>query len=241
MVSPAAAAKQIHQGNLSARARVYTVDDMGKFGQLFNEMAENLEQTIRRLRISESKYRQIFENSRDCIFVTDTQCRIIDINDAGRKMLGMEPSDNIQQLSLNCCENQDRQDGNPVLQQDIQEKGYVKDYETWLQCPDGTIRHCRLTATSRYDKHGTLLGYEGILRDITEEKKLQEEIVLAEEREREILQLVVEGLTNQEISKKLCISTSTVDTHRKNIMAKLDIHSIAGLVKYAIRHKIVTL
>ena len=61
------------------------------------------------------------------------------------------------------------------------------------------------------------------------------------EREREILQLVVEGLTNQEISKKLCISTSTVDTHRKNIMAKLDIHSIAGLVKYAIRHKIVTL
>lgn len=61
------------------------------------------------------------------------------------------------------------------------------------------------------------------------------------EREREILQLVVEGLTNQEISKKLCISSSTVDTHRKNIMAKLDIHSIAGLVKYAIRHKIVTL
>ena len=61
------------------------------------------------------------------------------------------------------------------------------------------------------------------------------------EREREILQLVVEGLTNQEISDKLSISTSTVDTHRKNIMAKLDIHSVAGLVKYAIRHKIVTL
>lgn len=61
------------------------------------------------------------------------------------------------------------------------------------------------------------------------------------EREREILQLVVEGLTNQEIADKLCISTSTVDTHRKNIMAKLDIHSVAGLVKYAIRHKIVTL
>lgn len=61
------------------------------------------------------------------------------------------------------------------------------------------------------------------------------------EREREILQLVVEGLTNQEVSDKLSISTSTVDTHRKNIMAKLDIHSVAGLVKYAIRHKIVIL
>ncbi len=61
------------------------------------------------------------------------------------------------------------------------------------------------------------------------------------DREREILQLVAEGLTNQEISEKLCISASTVDTHRKNIMAKLDIHSVAGLVKYAIRHKIVIL
>ncbi len=61
------------------------------------------------------------------------------------------------------------------------------------------------------------------------------------EREREILQLVAEGMTNQEIAAKLFISASTVDTHRKNIMAKLDIHSVAGLVKYAIRHKIVTL
>ncbi len=60
-------------------------------------------------------------------------------------------------------------------------------------------------------------------------------------RETEILQLVAEGLTNQEIAGMLFISPSTVDTHRKNIMAKLDIHSVAGLVKYAIRHKIVTL
>ncbi len=61
------------------------------------------------------------------------------------------------------------------------------------------------------------------------------------DREREILQLVAEGMTNQEIASKLSISVSTVDTHRKNIMTKLDIHSVAGLVKYAIRHKIVTL
>ena len=61
------------------------------------------------------------------------------------------------------------------------------------------------------------------------------------EREREVLQLIAEGMTNQEIADQLCISVRTVDTHRKNIMAKLDIHSVAGLVKYAIRHKIVTL
>ncbi len=37
----------------------------------------------------------------------------------------------------------------------------------------------------------------------------------------------------------LCISTSTVDTHRKNLMSKLDVHSVVGLVKYAIKHKVV--
>jgi len=60
------------------------------------------------------------------------------------------------------------------------------------------------------------------------------------EREREILQLITEGMTSHNIADTLCISISTVDTHRKNIMSKLDIHSIAGLVKYAIKHKIVT-
>lgn len=64
---------------------------------------------------------------------------------------------------------------------------------------------------------------------------------LLTERERQVLQMVAEGITNQEIAEKLCISASTVDTHRKNIMAKLDIHTVAGLVKYAIRHKIVIL
>ncbi len=60
------------------------------------------------------------------------------------------------------------------------------------------------------------------------------------EREKEILQLIAEGMTNQSIAESLCISVTTVDTHRKNIMSKLGIHSVAGLVKYAIKHKIVT-
>ncbi len=58
-------------------------------------------------------------------------------------------------------------------------------------------------------------------------------------RETEILQIITEGKTNQEIADYLCISVSTVDTHRKNIMSKLDIHSVAGLVKYAIKHRLI--
>lgn len=54
-------------------------------------------------------------------------------------------------------------------------------------------------------------------------------------REREVLQLIAEGKTTKQIALRLHISAKTVDTHRRNIMDKLDIHSIAELTKYAIR------
>lgn len=55
-------------------------------------------------------------------------------------------------------------------------------------------------------------------------------------REREVLQLLAEGHTSPEIGKRLYIATSTVEVHRRNIMRKLELHSIAELTKYAIRN-----
>jgi two-component system, NarL family, response regulator NreC len=57
-------------------------------------------------------------------------------------------------------------------------------------------------------------------------------------RELEILALVVDGLTNQQIADQLFISPRTVDTHRTNIMQKLNIHDLANLVRFAIDHGI---
>jgi two-component system NarL family response regulator len=54
-------------------------------------------------------------------------------------------------------------------------------------------------------------------------------------REREILQLLAEGHSSPEIAQRLHISASTVDSHRRNIMRKLDVHSVAELTKYAVR------
>jgi two-component system, NarL family, response regulator NreC len=55
------------------------------------------------------------------------------------------------------------------------------------------------------------------------------------EREREILKLIAEGYTNTQIAERLVISPKTVDTHRTHIMDKLNLHSRAELVKYAMR------
>lgn len=59
------------------------------------------------------------------------------------------------------------------------------------------------------------------------------------EREVEIVKLIAEGLSNKEIGEKLFISHRTVDTHRTNLMQKLGVHNIAGLVRLAIQEGLV--
>jgi DNA-binding NarL/FixJ family response regulator len=58
-------------------------------------------------------------------------------------------------------------------------------------------------------------------------------------REREILQLVAEGKTNKEIANLLNLSVYTVDTHRGNILEKLNLHSVPELILYAVRKRII--
>ncbi|MCX7172132.1 MAG: response regulator transcription factor [Proteobacteria bacterium] len=59
-------------------------------------------------------------------------------------------------------------------------------------------------------------------------------------REIEVLQLLVDGSTSAEIADRLHIATSTVEVHRRNIMRKLDLHSVAELTKYAIRQGLIS-
>jgi len=59
-------------------------------------------------------------------------------------------------------------------------------------------------------------------------------------REREVLQLIAEGRTSAEIAGLLDISVKTVEGHRTNLMAKLDVHNVAGLIRYAIKKGLVS-
>jgi DNA-binding NarL/FixJ family response regulator len=58
-------------------------------------------------------------------------------------------------------------------------------------------------------------------------------------REREVLQLLAEGKSNKEIGVVLGTTTKTAETHRAHILAKLDLHSMSELVRYAIRNRVI--
>ena len=61
------------------------------------------------------------------------------------------------------------------------------------------------------------------------------------DRERQVLRFIAQGYSNKQIAQQLSLSVKTVDAHRANIMRKLQIDNLAGLVKYAIRMGIIEL
>jgi DNA-binding NarL/FixJ family response regulator len=92
-----------------------------------------------------------------------------------------------------------------------------------------------LYAISTVSSGGTFISpsvSKSILKAPDNEEKEPQILTL---RECEVLRLIALGLTNKKIADKLFISVKTVETHRKNIMQKLDVHTIADLVKYTIK------
>jgi len=80
---------------------------------------------------------------------------------------------------------------------------------------------------------------EGYCEKSSQDERLAYPSSLLSPREREIIQLLAEGKNNSEVAEMLYISVKTVETHRAHIMEKLNLHSIAELVHYSIRNKIV--
>lgn len=72
-------------------------------------------------------------------------------------------------------------------------------------------------------------------KSLSQSELIDSKKALLTEREIEILKLIAEGLSNKEIGDQLFISHRTVDTHRTNLMKKLEVNNIAGLIRYAIK------
>ncbi|MEO1574982.1 MAG: response regulator transcription factor, partial [Pseudomonadota bacterium] len=96
-------------------------------------------------------------------------------------------------------------------------------------------------AVSRGERY---LG-EGAIRERLEKqlasaKGMRDPLERLTPRQREILQLVVEGKKTREIAEILNVSVKTVETHRAQLMDRLGIHDVAGLVRYAIRNGLIS-
>jgi two-component system response regulator NreC len=84
----------------------------------------------------------------------------------------------------------------------------------------------------------TSLLVEDYVRQL-KERGLSDSYELLTSREKEVLQLLAEGLSNKEVAASLDVGLSTVETHRANLMQKLNLHSTAEIVLYAVRKRLI--
>lgn len=95
-----------------------------------------------------------------------------------------------------------------------------------------------LEAIQRVYKGQQYMSLE-VSQAMRQEAERQESLPLITKREKEVLKLIADGLTNPEIAEKLFVSPSTVDSHRKSLLAKFHLKNTAALVRVALENKLI--
>lgn len=137
------------------------------------------------LQASEERYRTLFEESRDAICITTRDGRLIEVNQSLLSLFGYT-REGVKDLNFRGL--YVYPDEGSRFQQKIEQEGSLRDYEVKLRKKDGTKMDCLITATVRRDSHGSILGYQGIIRDITDLKRVQDTLRESEERFRRLLE-----------------------------------------------------
>jgi PAS domain S-box-containing protein len=132
------------------------------------------------LRESEERYRTLFEESRDAIYMTNRKGKFVDVNQSSLDLFGYTKE---EMIGLDIKEMCVRPDDGCWFEQEIEQKGSVRDFEVKFRKKNGTQMDCLLTATLRRANDGSIIGEQGIIRDMTERKRLEAQLRQAQKME----------------------------------------------------------
>lgn len=125
------------------------------------------------LRSSEERYRRFFETSRDCVFITSSEGRWIDFNDAALELFGLSREEAINTYIPDLYENPGDRERHLRF---IDEHGFSKDYPVNLKKKDGTIINALVTSVAVLDGTNKIVCYQGTIRDVTERMHMEEDL-----------------------------------------------------------------
>ena len=131
------------------------------------------------LKLSEGKFRSLFEDSKDAIYINKRDGQFIEVNQSMLNLLGYSRE---ELMKIKADELYVNSDDRKRAQRKIDDEGNIKDFEVKWRIKDGTEIDIILTSTGRRGKDGTIVGYQGIIRDIT--KRKQEESKLRKSHEQ---------------------------------------------------------
>ncbi|HSM08855.1 MAG TPA: EAL domain-containing protein [Gemmatimonadota bacterium] len=150
----------------------YEIDEERFFTGIIRDVTER-EHSRRRLEETEQRYRQLFEDSLDAVYVTDADGAIVEMNPAGLELFGYAPEDigGIRAHEF-YADPADRL----RFQRAIARRGNVAGYEERLRRKNGELFDALITATADRGPDGRVRGYKGIIRDITERKEFEDQL-----------------------------------------------------------------
>jgi diguanylate cyclase (GGDEF)-like protein/PAS domain S-box-containing protein len=125
------------------------------------------------LRESELKFHDLFEYSGDAIYITTREGRFTDVNRAYLDLFGSTREEMVQLRARDTYVNPTDRD---LFKKMVAERGFVRDHEIELRKKNGQKMDCLVTATAKYAHDGSIAGYQGIIRNITEKKKMEEKL-----------------------------------------------------------------
>ena len=128
-----------------------------------------------RIRGSEEKYRTLFEESKDVVFISTPGGRFLDINQAGVDLFGYSSKEELLSVDISrdlYVDPLDREKAHRLLEQ----VGYIKDHQTVARTKDGRTLVVLETTTAVRGPGGNVVAYRGILRDVTEQRRLEEQL-----------------------------------------------------------------
>ena len=131
---------------------------------------------------SEKRYRNLFEESKDTIFISNTEGYFVDINKAGLELFGYETEEEIFQVNIASQILFDPNEQRKYLSK-IELDGFVKNYSLEMKTKEGKKIDVLLTASVVRDEKGKTIAYRGIIRDITNQKSLEQQLMQAQKME----------------------------------------------------------
>jgi two-component system NtrC family sensor kinase len=124
---------------------------------------------------SEKKYRRLFEDSKDMVYICNKNGEVIEINPTGLEMLGYDSNEDLQHLTLeDVFRNKDEAHN---YRQTLIDQGFIKDYEVEFKKRDGGIINMLITASAISDESGEFGGCEGMAKDVTELRRVTERLI----------------------------------------------------------------
>jgi two-component system cell cycle sensor histidine kinase/response regulator CckA len=158
------------------------------------------------LRYSEKRYRNLFEQSNDAIYITTREGEHVEVNQAFLALFGYTSREiktlKAQDIYVNSADR-------VRFQREIEQRGFVSDFEVKLRKKDGTEIACLLSATVRQGNDGSILGYQGIIRNIGERKTLIEMLRRYEfivNTSKQFMTLINRDYTYEAVNEAYCLA-----------------------------------